>query len=98
MESRTYSTLTKSDKASRSLDLSQSDVRFDNLRNDVDRLLFHFLKDHGPITRNELSKKTGIPRSTLYDSLLRLILSGLIVKYSEDRKIRGRPKVYYEIV
>jgi predicted transcriptional regulator len=41
---------------------------------------------------------TGIARSTLYDSLLRLILKGYIARFSEDRKQRGRPRVFYQVL
>lgn len=59
--------------------------------------LLEVLKDRGPITREELSVRTGIPRTTLYDTLDKLILKNKVYKFTEQVKKRGRPKVYYEI-
>lgn len=55
------------------------------------------LKETGPITRSQLVKITGIPRSTLYDSLFRLILKGMVKKYPDrNQQSRGRPQVLFE--
>jgi predicted ArsR family transcriptional regulator len=62
---------------------------------ELDRNVLDVLKREGPVTRSKLVVLTGVARSTLYDSLLRLILKGYATSYSEDRKQRGRPKVYY---
>ena len=65
----------------------------------LDRKVLNVLAQHGPITRSEMTKMTGIARSTLYDSLLRLSLKGLAKKYSDaDHNTRGRPKVYFEAI
>ena len=65
---------------------------------ELDRNVLKILEKEGPITRSKLVSLTGIARSTLYDSLLRLILKGHIARFSEDRKQRGRPKVYYQVL
>ena len=65
---------------------------------ELDRNVLRILEKEGPITRSKLVSLTGIARSTLYDSLLRLILKGYVARYSEDRKQRGRPKVYYQVL
>ena len=65
---------------------------------ELDRNVLKILEKEGPITRSKLVSLTGIARSTLYDSLLRLILKGYVVRFSEDRKQRGRPKVYYQVL
>ncbi|MHA1990502.1 MAG: helix-turn-helix domain-containing protein [Candidatus Hodarchaeales archaeon] len=63
----------------------------------LDSNVLSILKQQGPITRGQLVKKTGIPRSTLYDSLFRLILKGLVRKYPDkSHTARGRPQVYFE--
>ena len=65
----------------------------------LDTKVYEILSQKGPTTRSQLSKLTGIARSTLYDSLLRLSLRGKVKKYSDsDHKSRGRPKVYFEAV
>ncbi len=79
-------------------DLGREDSRFDSnlLANRTDKVVFHTLNERQPLTRSELVKITNIPRSTLYDSLSRLILRGVVRKYPEKRSTPGRPKVYYE--
>lgn len=64
---------------------------------ELDRNVLEILKNQGPITRAKLVSITGIARSTLYDSLLRLILKGYVARFSEERRQRGRPKVYYKV-
>ncbi|MHA1977237.1 MAG: hypothetical protein ACW98F_05580 [Candidatus Hodarchaeales archaeon] len=62
---------------------------------ELDQQVLDILEQQGPLTRGKLVSLTGIARSTLYDSLLRLILKGYVASYSEDRRHRGRPKVFY---
>ena len=62
---------------------------------ELDLQVLGILEQQGPLTRGKLVSLTGIARSTLYDSLLRLILKGYVASYSEDRRHRGRPKVFY---
>ena len=64
---------------------------------ELDRNVLKILRNEGPLTRSRLVSLTGIARSTLYDSLLRLILKGYVSRYSEERSQRGRPKVYYKV-
>jgi predicted HTH transcriptional regulator len=68
------------------------------IRHEIDRKILKIVKVEGPLTRGKLSKLTGIPRSTLYDSLWRLIVKGYVKDYSEDRKHRGRPRTYFVAV
>lgn len=65
---------------------------------DLPVYVYNFLKEHGSMTRNALSKLTGIPRTTLYDVLNKLILNNKIRKIIEKKGKRGRPKVYYEVI
>ena len=62
---------------------------------EIDRKILEIVQVEGPLTRSKLSTLTGIPRSTLYDSLWRLIVKGYVKDYSEDRKHRGRPRTYF---
>ena len=68
-----------------------------NITNEVDETVFDVLQKHGPATRSKLVEITGLPRTTLYDSLVRLILKGFVRKFDEDRNKRGRPKVFYQL-
>ena len=65
---------------------------------ELDRQILKILKKEGALTRSKLVSLTGIARSTLYDSLLRLMLKGYVASFSEDRRHRGRPKVFYKIL
>ena len=65
--------------------------------NETDRIVMGALSEIQPTTRMELCKKTGIPRTTTYDALNRLILKKVVIKYSTPRKTKGRPKVFYRI-
>ncbi len=63
----------------------------------LDASVLNILKQQGPITRGQLVKKTGIPRSTLYDSLVRLMLKELVKKFSDSTHVsRGRPQIFFE--
>jgi len=52
----------------------------------------------GPMTRGELSAATGIPRTTLYDTLVKLIMQDRVEKFSSNKRKRGRPNVYYRLI
>ncbi len=65
---------------------------------EIDQLIMKLLSVHGELTRSEMVKLTGIPRSTLYDNLVKLIEKGSIVKESIPRSSRGRPKVVFKLL
>lgn len=67
------------------------------ITNEIDAIVFGVLKKHGPVTRSKLVEITGLPRTTLYDSLVRLILKDHVRKFDEERNQRGRPKVFYQL-
>ena len=75
---------------------TSSSNRNAGLSNPTDRRVLEILTEKGPMTRNQLMAKTSIARSTLYDSLLRLILKGRVSKYSERPQGPGRPKVFFK--
>ncbi|HUX98618.1 MAG TPA: hypothetical protein VMV49_03635 [Candidatus Deferrimicrobium sp.] len=63
----------------------------------IKEYLFRLIIDKGPITRSELTKETGIPRTTIYDTIVKLMLDEQIKKFSVPSKKRGRPRVFYEV-
>lgn len=69
--------------------------RTPKLTNLNDLRVMQVLTQTGSMTRGMLMEKTGIPRTTLYDSLTRLRLRGLVVSYSETPTRPGRPKVFF---
>ncbi len=60
--------------------------------------LFKLIADKGPVTRSELTTMTGIPRTTIYDTIVKLMLDEQVRKYSVPSKKRGRPRVFYEAI
>lgn len=66
--------------------------------NKTDLRVLNALLENQPATRMDLCKITGIPRTTIYDSLTRLILKKVAIKYSNPSTSKGRPKIYYKIV
>ena len=63
----------------------------------IKEYIFKIIVNQGPITRSDLTKLTGIPRTTIYDTIVKLMLDEQIKKYAIPSKQRGRPKVFYEI-
>ncbi len=53
----------------------------------------YLLKEDRPVTRPELVEKTGVPRSTLYDALVRLETRGLIKRHKFYKQGKGRPQI-----
>jgi len=60
-------------------------------------VIIQLLRKHGSLTRREITTLTGIPRTTVYDTLISLILMGIVEKYVQHDGRRGRPKVYYQL-
>ena len=87
-----YSPDTTSDRR-KSSEFSISDV----LGTPVDGIVYGVLQKYGPATRAMIVELTGLPRTTLYDALIRLMLKGYVRKFTEERNRRGRPKVFYQL-
>jgi predicted ArsR family transcriptional regulator len=60
--------------------------------------IIDLLREKGALTRGDITRATGIPRTTAYDTLMNLLISGVIEKYVEKNGLRGRPSVYYQLV
>lgn len=50
------------------------------------------------INRDGLVKLTGLPRTTIYDSLVRLYLRELVKNFLEKRYKKGRPKNFFCLI
>lgn len=61
-------------------------------------IILELLGMQGPLTRDSIVELTGIPRTTLFDTLDKLILKGKIEKYTLKANRKGRPTVFYELV
>jgi len=81
--------------------ISKKDGKVDSqetiIDNKTDLTVLNALLADQPATRMDLCKKTGLPRTTIYDALTRLILKKVVMKYSTPSKSRGRPKVFYRV-
>ena len=58
--------------------------------------LIKTLKDEGPLTRRELVNELKIPRTTIYDNLVKLQKRKLIEKFSRNDGKRGRPLIFWK--
>ncbi len=65
---------------------------------DVKTNITDLLRDEGALTRGDITIRTGIPRTTVYDTLMNLLIAGVVEKYVERNGRRGRPSVYYQLV
>ena len=65
---------------------------------DVKGNITELLREKGALTRGEITARTGIPRTTVYDTLMNLLISGVVEKYVERNGRRGRPSVYYQLL
>jgi len=70
-----------------------------NLSSPVVNEVLSLLKT-GPSTRDDMVKRSGIPRTTLYEAIRRLILANIVKKYPafKTEQVRGRPQVLFELV
>lgn len=64
-----------------------------------DRVIFECLAaENRAMTRDEIAYLTGVPRTTTFDSLQRLILKNIVEVESEGRITVGRPKRFYTAI
>ncbi|MFX1283993.1 MAG: helix-turn-helix domain-containing protein [Promethearchaeota archaeon] len=66
------------------------------IENDLDHNIYEILVAYGPLSRPEIVQLTGIARSSIYDSLQRLIVKGFAVQYKEKRSHTGRPATVFD--
>lgn len=83
-----------------SKDQTEKELRRDELESELqiptDEYLYDLLIHHGPMTRGEIVKLTKLPRTTIYDHLIKLILKDRVIRFSKLGKKPGRPKVYFK--
>ncbi|MFX0199365.1 MAG: helix-turn-helix domain-containing protein [Candidatus Hodarchaeota archaeon] len=63
------------------------------LKNDL--LVLEVLRCTGSATRSELIVRCDLPRTTVYDSLVRLKRKGFVERYTEPCTIPGHPKIFF---
>lgn len=64
--------------------------------NENDRAVWDELGFTYELTRDELVQLTGIPRTTVYDALKRMLIKGWVKRISEVRKTKGRPNIFWK--
>ncbi len=68
------------------------------LKNSIDKEILKILSEEGAKSRPNLVKRTGIPRTTVFDALSRLNVLGLIEELSlYERGKKGRPTKVFQI-
>ena len=77
-------------------ELRRDDRNETELQIPTDEYLYDLLIHNGPMTRGEIVKLTKLPRTTIYDYLIKLILKDRVIRYSKSGKRPGRPKVYFK--
>ncbi len=60
-----------------------------------DKCVYDAIRHNGHVTRNDLVNICSLPRTTIYDALVRLQRLELIDQHQEDRTTRGRPKIFF---
>lgn len=63
-----------------------------------DRIVLEALIHVDYANRSQLVRMCDLPRSTIYDSLIRLQRLGVVDQYFEERTTRGRPKTIFRII
>lgn len=53
------------------------------------------MEENGPLTRKQLVRELGNPRTTIYDNLVKLEKKKIVKNFSKNNGKRGRPKVYW---
>jgi len=61
----------------------------------IEEKIINVLIEKGPLTRSEICRLLDLPRTTVYDYLMRLSLKGKVTRFEELRKTKGRPRVFW---
>ena len=69
-------------------------VDSEGLRQDIQDWILRL----GGATRQQLVDRTGIPRTTIYEILKKMIVEGSIKKEAVHSHKKGRPKVLFKLV
>lgn len=59
--------------------------------------LIKILQVNGPMTRRDLVNQLKVPRTTIYDNLVKLQKQKVIEKFSRNNGKRGRPLIFWKI-
>lgn len=77
--------------------LMEKNVEMNEILTPLQDNLMKILYEKGPSTRKELVNHLNIPRTTIYDNLLKLQKRKLLEKFTRNYGNRGRPLVFWKI-
>jgi len=62
----------------------------------IEEKILKLLRKYGRLTRDQIAKITGIPRTTIHNKLTKLLQKRKVQKRTEKSGRKGRPKIYWE--
>ena len=77
--------------------LMEKNIEMNEILTPLQDNLIKLLYENGPTTRKELVNHLTIPRTTIYDNLLKLQKRRLLEKFTRNYGNRGRPLVFWKI-
>lgn len=63
----------------------------------IQNSLIKILEKNGPLSRKDFVNTLKIPRTTIYDNLLKLQKRKLVEKFTRNNGKRGRPLVHWKL-
>jgi predicted ArsR family transcriptional regulator len=64
---------------------------------DLQKKIVNLLDIKGPMTRADLVHHLQVTRTTVYDTIVKLMNHNLVDKYPVNDNKRGRPKVFFTL-
>jgi predicted ArsR family transcriptional regulator len=63
----------------------------------ISERIYNCIKKNNNISRDQIAFELNLPRTTVFDNLVQLLVKGLVEKKSAKINERGRPIVFYTI-
>ncbi len=67
------------------------------VESDLQKKIVDLLGSKGPMTRGDMVRSLQIARTTIYDTLAKLMNRDVVDKYPVNNSKRGRPKVVFSL-
>jgi predicted ArsR family transcriptional regulator len=67
------------------------------VESDLQKRIVDLLGTKGPMTRGDMVSQLQIARTTIYDTLAKLMNRNVVDKYPINNSKRGRPKVVFSL-
>ena len=67
------------------------------VESDLQKKIVDLLGTNGPMTRGDMVSQLQIARTTIYDTLAKLMNRNVVDKYPINNSKRGRPKVVFSL-